>query len=181
MKTDVVIEILEREREDVLKQRNDAMKIAAEPFNIRIAAIEDGIQQRKEALRNQKPLDSSLNEYIKKRKSRKCPAIVDFEVYPLEGSVIDRFRYILKEAKRFLHIREVAEMVKQYEPNEDVTLIKNRFGKHVDKFKAAGLLVTFGKGHTLYYGLPDWIEAGSVKPQYIFKQIPGNTTYAMNA
>lgn len=131
------------------------------PFNEKIQELQSSIAK----IRNsEKKIIGEGNGWIeiKPKRGRKPTVRIDFDVYPEGASIVDRFRYILQDAGRFLPISEVAERVKQYEPNEDITLIKTKFSRHIDKYIAKNELIKMSGGKTMLYGLPEWVDKDGI-------------------
>ena len=156
----IVIKTLEEKKEQILKERNEAMMLAAEPFNVQLAELNNGIayylDMEKEVAANNITL--STPKPVAKRGRQPRSVIPLFEVYPLEGSIIERLVHILRESGKFLSMAQVAERVKQYQPEENEVLLKEKFGKHTVKYKAAGHIVTIGTRRSILYGLPEWLD-----------------------
>lgn len=170
MKHKKAIEVLIAQREQIQKRRNLAMTIAAAPYNAEIEELDLSIKELKQMVE-----DEGEDEKIKEIKqkyggNRKGKRIdynnIDFEVYPLDESVIARFRYILKESKRVLSIAELAGKVQQYEPSENLEIIKEKFGKHIRKYEAQGYLRSMGAARGKKYGLPIWWENNKLLPEF---------------
>lgn len=162
------IAALIKARDIAFKLRNDAIKAAVKPFDEEIAEYDAVINQIKNGFTNDGKSAAIGGKWgsIPKKRGRK-PKEIKEGVYPIDEAIHLKFRYILKDAKHFLSIREVAERVKLYEPAENEVLIKHRFGKHIDKFKAKGYLCSYGSGLNTFYGLPEWLkENGDIKPGF---------------
>ena len=163
MSHSTAIKGLEKLREEAINRRNTELRKVAEPYNIEIKDIENSILQLKEADRLVKEAQDDFETPIEipqrrggNRRKRIDHTVSDFQVYPFEEGIVPKFRYILKEAAKILTVAEVANKVKQYEPSEDLELIKIRFGKHVKKYEAQGYIKSIKTRQGKKYGLPEW-------------------------
>lgn len=161
------IETLENRRNELISLRNEAMRRAAAPINVEIEDIDFSIAQLRalEAKDVFNDADQDRPQEIKERKrgnqrKRIDHNAIEFKVYPFEDSVISKFRYVLKEANRFLSMPQVAQRVKEYEPKEKIEDIIIRFGKHAAKYERQGFIKSMGAGKAKKYGLPAWYKDG---------------------
>jgi hypothetical protein len=171
MKHKKAIEALQLTRESIIKRRNTAMALAALPYNEEIEQLDATIAHLREnegGEEGTEQIKEIKQTHGGNRRGRKTVDYnkLDFEIYPLDESIIARFRYILKDSNRILSIAEVAEQVIQNEPNERVGIVKERFGKHIRKYEEKGFLRSVGKGRGKKYGLPEWWENNRLLNQY---------------
>jgi hypothetical protein len=83
--------------------------------------------------------------------------------YQSKGTNQQKIIFVLGEAKRFLNIGEIADLIKKHEPAEDISAVKERFSKHMSAFRKQGSIVSYESSGKLYYGLPEFMEGGKAK------------------
>lgn len=153
---------LEQVIEQLEQQKKSAMNAAAKPFNDKIASIRMDIAKLEGT-----EINSTVSEkrpYSGAKRGRK-PAIastIQSFVYPLKGTVISKLLYSIKELGRFATIAEIATVIKTYEPHMPFEFIKDKFGKHIDKYRTRGYIVSYriGSKRNTVYGLPAWLKDG---------------------
>ena len=169
MRHNRAIAALEKERAIVIGQRNEAMRIAAAPFNKDLEQIDYSLQQLKDLDKDIEEPEVTIKE-IKRRGRKKVDiaTIQNFDMYPFEGTIIERFLYVLKEAKKVLSMAQIAHKVFQYEGNTPLDIVKERFGKHTAKYQTYGYIKVIGKNkRNIFYGLPEWFDkSGILLPEY---------------
>jgi hypothetical protein len=159
MKNVAIIALL-RAREEFIEQKNAAVRRAAKPFDDKIADIDAAIAKIDD---KELPQPLSKPAYTGAKRGRK-PKVIHSLAYPFNGSVLTKLLYVIKDAGRFVNIREIAGMVKTFEPNVNEEIIKLRFGKHIDKYKKLGRIVSYqvGTKRNTVYGFPQWLKDGKV-------------------
>jgi hypothetical protein len=164
---DISVILLERGIEELEQQKNSAVRAAAKPFDDKILLLRQGIAKLENKELPTVIVDTNVvaHTYKGSKRGRKARITTSF-VYPKNGTVLSKLLYVIKEAGRFLTIGEIANCVKVYEPNVSADLIKMRFGKHIDKYKKLGHLVSYvvGSRRNTVYGLPTWYSEGKPSP-----------------
>jgi FtsZ-interacting cell division protein YlmF len=96
--------------------------------------------------------------------------------YPKEGTVLEKMTFVINGPKRFLNIQEIADLIKKHEPSLKPEDIKPRFGKHINKFREQGRIVSFldKATNTVYYGLPGYMKEGKAVPGHEHAQASGS-------
>jgi hypothetical protein len=188
--TNNAVALIRSAKEAALKNRALAVSKAAKPFDEEIGAYDKALRQlgaapaakaktakkapakkktapKKKAAAPAKPKAAPAKKAAPKKKAavktpvKKAPAAPG--TYPKAGTVQEKMSFVIGEAKRFLSIQEVAESIKKHEPAAGaLDLIKRRFGKHIDKFRQQGKIVSYLDEPTgkVYYGLPAYLKEG---------------------
>lgn len=160
MSNNTAILALQKAREDVLKRRNNALKQVSSQFDEELQSLDEAIDVLRQPIKRTARVKDGTKPYTGRKRGRK-PKSLSSTVYPLHGSVVAKFLFILKEANRFVSIREIAQRVKSHEPALNEVLIKNNFTKHTDKYRAKGYIHSYqvdnSKRKTVY-GLPTWVN-----------------------
>jgi hypothetical protein len=187
------ITLIKSARETAIKNRQAAITKAAEPFNKEIASYDMAIRhlsgttpvkggkatkktaspvrkvQAKKAVTKKTPVKkvvSSRRAPVEKRlANKKLTSGKSSGGYPAKGTILEKMAFVLKQSGRFMSIGQIAEQVKKHEPAHSLDGLKRRFSKHLNKFKAAGRIVSYAVQATnkMYYGLPEYMEGGKSK------------------
>lgn len=150
---------LEKAIEELEQRKTAAVRSAAKPYDDKIAdlrkdiAILSGVEV---------PQSLTFSQPVYKKKRGRKPKLYHSLVYPIKGTIIARLLYTIKEIGRFATINEIATIVHTYEPAMSNDSIKEKFGKHINKYKDKGLLISYkiGSRRNTVYGLPEWFENG---------------------
>lgn len=165
----IAVIALENALDEVIQQKNIAVRDAAKPFDNKIAELRAAIAKLQN---NDIDSENSIAEHLTltykyptAKRGRK-PKFINSLIYPTKGTILSKLLYVIREAGRFVTIREIASSVKVYEPNINEDVIKERFGKHIDKFKRARKIVSYriGSRRNVLYGLPEWMKDDKVIP-----------------
>lgn len=182
MKHKLAIQGLENLKQELITQRNEEMRKVAAPYNVKIEDIDFSISElriadAREAFKEveYKPQEIKHTHGGSNRRKRIDHNAIEFKVYPFEEGIISKFKYVLKEANRFLSISQVAHRVKEYEANSDIEDIIIRFGKHAAKYERQGFIKSIGAGKGKKYGLPTWFKDGVLLPGHE----PTNTLFEL--
>jgi len=165
MSNDLAIKALQNTINDVENRRLAAMNAAALPFDKEISQLKNAIILLKGGNRSV-PYNNQTG--VKKR-GRPSKQVQVPNTYPYGQSVLTRFLFILKEADCFLDIGEIAERVNGYEPDKKLEDLKRQFGKHVNKYRSNGDIVTekIEGGKYIFYGLPSFMKDGKILEKHI--------------
>lgn len=147
---------IDREIERTQQEQDEAVKNAARPFIQKIADLRVSRELlQKELGDNEQP----IKLYTGKKRGRKPKLQISLS-YPLQGTVLQKLSYVLNEIARFATIREIASMVMMFEPKMQEAIIKERFSKHITKFRFKGYIVSYkiGSQRNTVYGFPKWLD-----------------------
>jgi hypothetical protein len=167
------IALLRGAREKTIKARAIAIANATAAFDKELKILDEALQKlaassattkktpSKKAVKKATPKKAVKKDAPKKPVPKKAaPVKKSAGGYPLSGSVQERLTHVIGQAKRFLSIAEIGEMVKKHERGQKVEKIKRRFSKHMDKFRKSGGVVSYTDGGKTYYGLPAYVKDG---------------------
>lgn len=179
-KRDIVIAALMRQQQEQEQLMAIAIDNVAKPYRENIAKIQLAMKQYKE-LNNIgidhddikpsnvipiKVTEKTYNAYVGKKRGRKTVnRFIEHVAYPLDGTIWEKFVFVIKKAGRFISMAEVAKLVKEFEPHLSEIAIKEKFGKHTAKFKDRGYITSVqvnGNQLNTFYGLPEWLIEGKI-------------------
>jgi FtsZ-interacting cell division protein YlmF len=183
--------MLKSAKETAVKNRAAAIQKVSKDFDEEIAAYDTAIRQlsgspakkaapkkaakkiapkkaapkkvaKKAAPKKAAPKKAAPKKAVKKAVAKKSAAPPIPGGYPKEGTILEKMTFVINEPKRFLNIQEIADLIKKHEPSLKPEDIKPRFGKHINKFREQGRIVSYHDkaSNSVYYGLPAYIKDG---------------------
>lgn len=156
---------LEKAIEELEQRKTAAVRSAAKPYDDKIAALRKDISILSGAA--QEPALIYSQPVYKGAKRGRKPQLYNSLIYPNKGTVVSKLIYTIKEIGRFATIGEIAVLINMYEPAMNKDFIKEKFGKHINKYKDKGLLLSYkiGSRRNTVYGLPEWFVDGKPLPE----------------
>ena len=93
--------------------------------------------------------------------------------YNQDSAWVGKITFILNNERRFLHAREIQEMILIYEPNTNKEQLGNRVSSSLGKLKEDGIITNIkvnNNNHSVYWGVKEWLENGVPKKEHMYKR-----------
>lgn len=94
--------------------------------------------------------------------------------YDLKDAWVDKIAYFINREKRFLHSREMQEMLNEKEPVLDKPTLQKRVSSALNRLRGEGIAVGVKVGktnHGVFWGSPNWLdENGNPKKEYQYNK-----------
>ncbi len=151
-------------------------------------AIEALMERRDELIKEIEILDSSIDSLRQKSKTSTQPKIssevapkendsntIDLRGYDKSAPLSQKFAFFLSKEKRFLHFREVSEMIVYAEnSNEEPADVAKKLSSSTQTLKKNGTIVKYQHGNqnrNSFWGIPKWLdENGEIKKEYMYNK-----------
>jgi len=155
MTNNIAISALLRTKDEVIHQRNEAVRSAAKPYDTQLSELDLALNKLTDTP-TLAPISTPPVDIVKGNKRK----VYNSLVYPLHGTVLAKLLFIIKEVGRFITISEIAAFAKTYENISEI-VIKDRFSKHMNKYKNQGIIYSYqvGSRRNMVYGLPEWVKS----------------------
>ncbi len=144
--------------------------MAKDKYDLAIEALNE---RREELVREIEALDQSIASFKRKHGANDRPIVESTkrieDDYDPKAKLAAKFAYFLKKEQRFLHFREVAEMIAHKEGlREDPATISSKLSSATQSSKKSGSIVKYQEGNqnrNSFWGIPSWLdENGKIKP-----------------
>jgi hypothetical protein len=114
-------------------------------------------------------------------KSINTPESISHSGYNKDGSWPEKIGYIFRSQQRFLHVREITELIQNYEPTlKDEKDLKQKLSANLNRMKHDNILTNKKIGDSvrnIFWGSVNWIdENNNIKngyefnPEYLYKK-----------
>lgn len=93
--------------------------------------------------------------------------------YDKNATFAQKLIFAISSANRFLHNREIADIMFNYDQSVEVDTLVERLSARASRHKKDGLIVNYlvgGNVRNTVYGLPDWLDENrEIKEGYEYK------------
>lgn len=94
--------------------------------------------------------------------------------YPVAAPIRLKLAYVLKKSNKFLHIRQIAEILHEIEPETDASSFITKLYPAIADLKKSGSIVKFSVDSTninSFWGSKNWLDSnGQIKPEHNYDE-----------
>lgn len=133
-------------------------------------------KERESLIRRIEAIDVLLGSYNTNSEEEITITENQMSKFPATGRYLEQAIYVIKSKKRFLHMRELIEVIAPYHIDKDKNWLRRRFSSVLSHAKREGKIpnlinITYTDSlKDTVWGSKDWLDNdGKILPEFLFK------------